>query len=1220
MAVIIGNMENWNKKLIEAAEKGRVEELRLCLANGANIDSQKDDGLTALMVAARVGHVEVCQLLLENRCNKDITDDRGWTALMMAASKGHVEHSTGWTALMLAAIWGHVEVCQLLLENRCNKDITSSDGQTALHLAAKWGRLQTTRYLVEQASISPLVKTHQGKTPYDLATENKYGQNKEVMEYLQTAVLRMKDNKVPTEIELMADKRSVPLYLKLLESGSEKKRDIRLVIVGKKGAGKTSLVNRLFKEGKKTGGPSSFLKRLFGRNNADVTSTNGIEIHVIKCKAKFGDSIWNKLEGNYKATELNARLLKPYEETLTNKHSLASIEKAAHNTFNDNTSPTGFEESKVPLSTSQPSKLKHPVDTECKEQTQVDSQIERLVATACTEDTQVKHSDRAQETVKDNTCITILYRRVDESNDSTFFSQQHEKMKPPVVTQVEPPVTTKSKITNTDHRQEQNLLLSKAYKDIKAMMDKSKVDLHDKEEYVNFLLWDFAGDEEFYHTHQTFLSQDAIYLVVTKLNEANDKNAQDMFQLWMNSIHCYCRLDDQQNKPERVTPTMDDSMEKEETNMCDPPVILVGSHKDKVRNSKGETIEIECKKQIESFVKGVSDDACGHIRSEYFISNTKDDDCEFKKIKQDILNLARGMKSWNKTYPLKFTQLEKSLQEKMTVLQIPIITFNELMSISLETPMPMNDEELVLFLKFQHELRAIVYFEDLPDFIILDTQWLSDAFKCIVTAEKFQFDVSRHKMKDKLEDLNVRGILHTEVLDDIFKDKRNVLYKHEKHKDDILNIMEKFDIIIPATGESADEKPCFYVPCMVKSKPENDIYEMFNVTKDTCKKSTWLCFKFRFLPPHLINHLIASLSRKYKIAVVDTPEQEKSEIALFRGIAVFELEETIKLRKLLLRTCPNLIQIQVLEFRKEIKTGMYKHIASFVTEEIDKIISRRFKMSNVKFEKRWKCDLKNPDSVTGLIDFSAEQDKVYYCEACTTTHEFNNEWSDLEVRTSCLSQSSEQIPSLNLYPEISGQIQRTGTSTKVRVHVQAGDRVFSNVNQEATSTASFSGFTKEEINFTKMGMIVLNILADASYDLLKPDKPNLRPRSDCDITHLYSEHRKLNKHIPSNLWGGTWQTIQNTDIAIGDDIERIRLTRNELQHSRIFKLEDKRFIELCNILSDLLKRFDLHNTPTRLYTDALNDILAKTISAEEVKSIENDIHVLGMRIEVEIEH
>ncbi|VDI81041.1 Hypothetical predicted protein [Mytilus galloprovincialis] len=87
---------------------------------------------------------------------------------------------------------------------------------------------------------------------------------------------------VPTEMKLMTDKRSVELYLnlKLLQSGSEKKRDIRLVVVGKKGAGKTSLI-----------------KRLFGEDNTDVTSTNGIEIHKIKCKAKSDDGIWNKLDG-----------------------------------------------------------------------------------------------------------------------------------------------------------------------------------------------------------------------------------------------------------------------------------------------------------------------------------------------------------------------------------------------------------------------------------------------------------------------------------------------------------------------------------------------------------------------------------------------------------------------------------------------------------------------------------------------------------------------------------------------------------------------------------------------------------------------------------------------------------------------------------------------------------------------------------------------------------
>lgn len=38
---------------------------------------------------------------------------------------------------------------------------------------------------------------------------------------------------------------------------------------------------------------------------------------------------------------------------------------------------------------------------------------------------------------------------------------------------------------------------------------------------------------------------------------------------------------------------------------------------------------------------------------------------------------------------------------------------------------------------------------------------------------------------------------------------------------------------------------------------------------------------------------------------------------------------------------------------------------------------------------------------------------------------------------------------------------------------------------------------------------------------------------------------------------------------------------------------------------ELLARFDKHNKPTRLYIDHLNEILAKTISEEEVKVLQN---------------
>ncbi|XP_052100749.1 uncharacterized protein LOC127734783 [Mytilus californianus] len=657
---------------------------------------------------------------------------------------------------------------------------------------------------------------------------------------------------VPTEINYLADKNSVPLYLKLLESGSEKKRDIRLVTVGMKEAGKTSLLKRLFGE------EISMIR--------EVASTNGIEIHKITCKANLDDGIWIKLDGSNEEADLHARLLKPYQEkvkSLSEKNIESSVEVAPH---------------------------------------------------------EAAH----------NTSIKNVY----ESKESEVPILQP-------IPNFTLPVATESQVTpiaTTSHELHPNLLLEQAYRDIEPML-KSEVDLHDKENYATLLLWDSAGDEEFYHTHQTFLSPDAIYLVVTKLNEADEKEAQDFFRLWIDSIHCYSRLEEGKQKCGENMSASDG---------LDPPVVIVGTWKDAVTSEPEET-EDACRENILMYTENIAEDERGHIRNEVFISNTEDDNCVFQKIRQDILKLARTMRTWNIDYPLKFMQLEKSLQEKKK--EIPIIAFQELKHISTETSMPLNDEELILFLKFQHEIRALVYFQDLPDYIILDTQWLSNAFKCIVTAKKFR--AVSIKNKKRWKEFHSKGKLHSMVWEDILRKEENILYKHKDH---ILNGMEKFDIIIrPIKSDRypADERMCYYVPCMIKAKPGCDIYEMFNVAEDTCKKSTWICFKFRFLPPHLMNHLIASLCREYEVSEVGVTEQGKTQaervIALFKGTAVFELEKITKLSKLLITACPNFIQMQILEFgrRAIIKRGMYKHIADFVTEEINKIISTRFRMTNM---------------------------------------------------------------------------------------------------------------------------------------------------------------------------------------------------------------------------------------------------------------------------------
>lgn len=62
-------------------------------------------------------------------------------------------------------------------------------------------------------------------------------------------------------------------------------------------------------------------------------------------------------------------------------------------------------------------------------------------------------------------------------------------------------------------------------------------------------------------------------------------------------------------------------------------------------------------------------------------------------------------------------------------------------------------------------------------------------------------------------------------------------------------------------------------------------------------------------------------------------------------------------------------------------------------------------MTNVNFEKKWECGLTKPESVIGSNDFSTEEITEYYCETCKTTHEFTDEWSNLQSKKLCVSKS-----------------------------------------------------------------------------------------------------------------------------------------------------------------------------------------------------------------------
>ena len=163
--------------LLDAVGRGDVARVRALLAEGADPNAARGDGLTALHVAARGGAVEIAGLLIGHGARVGATSRiGGYTPLHLAAGSGHtplvralleagadpaaVTTNSGVTPLHLAAaaVDGEATV-RLLLEHGAPVDaLEAAAGQTPLMFAASSGRAPGVRALLE-AGADPALRT-----------------------------------------------------------------------------------------------------------------------------------------------------------------------------------------------------------------------------------------------------------------------------------------------------------------------------------------------------------------------------------------------------------------------------------------------------------------------------------------------------------------------------------------------------------------------------------------------------------------------------------------------------------------------------------------------------------------------------------------------------------------------------------------------------------------------------------------------------------------------------------------------------------------------------------------------------------------------------------------------------------------------------------------------------------------------------------------------------
>ncbi|CAG2203599.1 unnamed protein product [Mytilus edulis] len=96
---------------------------------------------------------------------------------------------------------------------------------------------------------------------------------------------------------------------------------------------------------------------------------------------------------------------------------------------------------------------------------------------------------------------------------------------------------------------------------------------------------------------------------------------------------------------------------------------------------------------------------------------------------------AQNMKNWGECMPLKWILLEYVIEINEEGRNF--ITFSDIAKMAKHPEIDIqNTEDVLLFLRYQHEVGNLIFFDEIQDLIILNPQWLVDAFRCLVS-DKF---------------------------------------------------------------------------------------------------------------------------------------------------------------------------------------------------------------------------------------------------------------------------------------------------------------------------------------------------------------------------------------------------------------------------------------------------------------------------------------------------
>ncbi|CAG2215800.1 unnamed protein product [Mytilus edulis] len=279
------------------------------------------------------------------------------------------------------------------------------------------------------------------------------------------------------------------------------------------------------------------------------------------------------------------------------------------------------------------------------------------------------------------------------------------------------------------------------------------------------------------------------------------------------------------------------------------------------------------------------------IDDSIFVNAKNRHDLEMERIKDVIRSESEKQPTWGEPLPKCFIPLELEFAS-LIKRNIPLITLDHLNLINLlQSIRPLSKTELKVFLKFQHSIGKVLYFdeENLDTHVVVSPTFLINAFKSIVTDRRFcEGDSNREVLWDIM---GKKGVVSKTAIQNIWK--KTQYREFYKNKDYVLDVMTRLDILVDPKRYDNDRKRIpadfYYIASMVRTNDDSGYLQSASFTH----RSIAIAFQSSSLmiPPALSFRFISYCL--YVWAVKKYGQTNKD--MLFHRSAVFTVDPSLDL-------------------------------------------------------------------------------------------------------------------------------------------------------------------------------------------------------------------------------------------------------------------------------------------------------------------------------------